>query len=77
MYDVLKVQMLLPGRWVSAGAFLRNYSATNVAFTQTNPSSRRRGNPISEHINGLRTNIFRSWVLTMFEIKNDCAGEAS
>jgi hypothetical protein len=34
MYGVHKVQMSLPGRYVSAGALVLSYGATNVAPTQ-------------------------------------------
>jgi hypothetical protein len=42
---------------------------------KTNPSSRRKGYPISKHINGLGTNINLFMGLTGPETKNDCAGE--
>jgi hypothetical protein len=49
--------MPFPGRCVSAGALLLNYGAINVALLRkTNLSSRRRGDAISERINGLETN---------------------
>jgi hypothetical protein len=41
---------------VSAGTLVLNYGATNVAPTQNNPSSPRRGDPIFKHTNGFGTN---------------------
>jgi hypothetical protein len=45
VYGAHKVQMPLPGRWVSAGTLVRNYGATNLAPTQKDKpllSSKRR-----------------------------------
>jgi hypothetical protein len=48
MHDIPEVQMPLPGRYVSAGTLVRNYIAAYVApLRKPNPSSRRRGEPIS------------------------------
>jgi hypothetical protein len=42
--------MHLPGQCVNEGTLVLNYRPTIVAHTQTNPSSSRRGDPISKHI---------------------------
>jgi hypothetical protein len=42
---------------VSAGTPVRNYDSTNVAPTQTNPSSHPWGDAISRHTNALGTDI--------------------
>jgi hypothetical protein len=49
--------MSLAGFCASARILVLNYGATNVAPSQkTNPSSRRRRDPISKHVNSLGTN---------------------
>jgi hypothetical protein len=51
----------------------RNYCSAQSGHRRTNPASRRRGDPISKHINGLVKN--RNMVPTGPETKSDCAGE--
>jgi hypothetical protein len=56
----IKYELPLPGRYVSAGAKLRCYEC-DAYSEKTNPTSRRRGDPIFKHISGLGINI--NWVV--------------
>jgi hypothetical protein len=46
---------------VSEDKFVQNYNATTVVHTQSNPSSRQKGELISKHMNGL--GMIRSFVM--------------
>jgi hypothetical protein len=52
----IKYELPLPGRYVSAGAKLRCYEC-DAYSEKTNPTSRRRRDPIFRHISGLGINI--------------------
>jgi hypothetical protein len=76
VYSVHEVQMLLPGRCVSAGTPVRNYGATNVVPTQKDkPLLTSKRPPHFQTNKGSWNKHVRSWVTTRPETKNDCAGK--